>query len=34
MNGRYFDWNKVVKNRQTGTFEEVKPQSPVMVEAN
>lgn len=23
MNGRYFDWNKVVKNRQTGTFEEI-----------
>jgi L-asparaginase len=34
MNGRYFDWNKVVKNRQTGTFEEVRPQNPVMVEAN
>ena len=24
MNGRYFDWNRVRKNRQTGTFEEVK----------
>ena len=23
MNGRYFDWNKVRKNRQTGTFEEI-----------
>lgn len=23
MNGRYFDWNKVRKNRQTGNFEEV-----------
>lgn len=23
MNGRYFDWNKVRKNRQTGFFEEV-----------
>jgi hypothetical protein len=23
MNGRYFDWNKVRKNRQTGTFEEL-----------
>jgi L-asparaginase len=34
MNGRYFDWNKVVKNRQTGTFEEVKPHSPVVVDAN
>jgi L-asparaginase len=27
MNGRYFDWNKVIKNRQTGTFEEVKMQT-------
>ena len=24
MNGRYFDWNRVRKNRQTGTVEEVK----------
>lgn len=23
MNGRYFDWNRVRKNRQTGTFEEL-----------
>lgn len=23
MNGRYFDWNKVVKNRKTGFFEEL-----------
>ncbi|MCC7246771.1 MAG: asparaginase [Saprospiraceae bacterium] len=23
MNGRYFDWNNVRKNRQTGTFEEL-----------
>ena len=23
MNGRYFDWNRVRKNRQTGTFEEM-----------
>ncbi len=23
MNGRYFDWNNVVKNRQTGNFEEL-----------
>ncbi|MBK8967202.1 MAG: asparaginase domain-containing protein [Saprospiraceae bacterium] len=23
MNGRYFEWNKVRKNRQTGTFEEL-----------
>lgn len=26
MNGRYFDWNKVRKNRQTGTFEEILPE--------
>lgn len=25
MNGRYFDWNNVRKNRQTGTFEELEP---------
>ena len=25
MNGRYFHWNRVRKNRQTGTFEEVQP---------
>ena len=24
MNGRYFNWNNVRKNRQTGNFEEVK----------
>lgn len=24
MNGRYFNWDKVRKNRQTGTFEEVE----------
>jgi L-asparaginase len=24
MNGRYFDWNNVRKNRQTGTFEELR----------
>lgn len=24
MNGRYFNWNNVRKNRQTGVFEEVK----------
>jgi L-asparaginase len=23
MNGRYFDWNKVKKNKQTGYFEEI-----------
>jgi len=23
MNGRYFDWDRVRKNRQTGTFEEL-----------
>ena len=22
MNGRYFEWDKVIKNKQTGTFEE------------
>ncbi len=26
MNGRYFHWNKVKKNRQTGTFEEIEPE--------
>ncbi|MCC6413782.1 MAG: asparaginase [Saprospiraceae bacterium] len=25
MNGRYFAWNNVRKNRQTGTFEEINP---------
>lgn len=25
MNGRYFLWNRVRKNRQTGTFEEIEP---------
>lgn len=24
MNGRYFDWNNVIKNRQTGFFESLK----------
>ncbi|MEI6409083.1 MAG: asparaginase domain-containing protein [Bacteroidota bacterium] len=24
MNGRYFDWNNVRKNRQSGTFEELR----------
>jgi L-asparaginase len=23
MNGRYFEWDRVRKNRQTGTFEEI-----------
>jgi L-asparaginase len=23
MNGRYFDWNKVEKNKKTGVFEEL-----------
>jgi L-asparaginase len=23
MNGRYFDWDKVQKNKQTGNFEEI-----------
>lgn len=25
MNGRYFDWNRVRKNRETGIFEELTP---------
>lgn len=25
MNGRYFDWDKVRKNRETGIFEEIEP---------
>jgi L-asparaginase len=33
MNGRYFEWNKVVKNRQTGTFEEIKPTNGVFSSA-
>jgi len=24
MNGRYFHWNNVRKNRETGNFEEIK----------
>ncbi len=28
MNGRYFHWNRVKKNRQTGTFEEIEPIEP------
>ena len=27
MNGRYFDWNNVVKNRQTGNFEVIKQEN-------
>jgi L-asparaginase len=27
MNGRYFNWDNVRKNRQTGIFEELKPQA-------
>jgi L-asparaginase len=27
MNGRYFNWDNVRKNRQTGIFEELKPAS-------
>ena len=27
MNGRYFNWDNVRKNRQTGIFEELKPVS-------
>ncbi len=26
MNGRYFNWNRVRKNRQTGIFEEIAPE--------
>jgi L-asparaginase len=26
MNGRYFNWDNVRKNRQTGNFEELKPE--------
>ncbi|MDX2246779.1 MAG: asparaginase domain-containing protein [Bacteroidia bacterium] len=26
MNGRYFDWDNVRKNRQTGFFEELRPE--------
>ena len=28
MNGRYFDWDRVRKNRQTGTFEELPEENP------
>ena len=28
MNGRYFDWDRVRKNRQTGTFEEIPEENP------
>lgn len=28
MNGRYFPWDRVRKNRQTGTFEEINPENP------
>jgi L-asparaginase len=27
MNGRYFNWDNVRKNRQTGIFEELRPVS-------
>jgi L-asparaginase len=30
MNGRYFDWDKVQKNRKTGFFEEIVPDTPVV----
>ena len=26
MNGRYFAWNRVRKNRETGMFEEIAPE--------
>ena len=29
MNGRYFDWHNVRKNRKTGIFEELPPHHPV-----
>lgn len=33
MNGRYFHWNRVRKNRQTGNFEEVVPNgTPAVME--
>jgi L-asparaginase len=28
MNGRYFLWNSVRKNKQTGTFEAIEPEKP------
>jgi L-asparaginase len=34
MNGRYFDWNRVRKNRQTGTFEEIQPDIAAPAEAD
>lgn len=30
MNGRYFNWDRVRKNRQTGTFEEIPPEGETM----
>ncbi len=27
MNGRYFDWDQVVKNKKTGNFEEIRQQT-------
>jgi L-asparaginase len=30
MNGRYFDWNRVRKNRQTGTFEALGDESQAL----
>ena len=29
MNGRYFNWNNVRKNRETGMFEELKSQETI-----
>lgn len=34
MNGRYFDWKNVRKNRQTGNFEEVNTDMEVYGESN
>ncbi len=30
MNGRYFDWNNVRKNRQTGSFEELPEEQSII----
>jgi L-asparaginase len=33
MNGRYFHWNRVIKNRQTGNFEEIDPSEDSSISA-
>ena len=30
MNGRVFPWNNVRKNRQTGVFEAIEPDEPIL----